>query len=102
MNEGLSSLDSVNRFALGFYKDVAEIYDCLTRVKNVETNPTGFNLLDAPTRRTSAVYGVVGMKGPELRSFRRFPLGRLLFEVFHVAARSALTAPEMVSSAARS
>jgi hypothetical protein len=37
-----------NRFALTFYKDVAEIYDCLTRVRNVGRNPTGFSLDDAP------------------------------------------------------
>jgi hypothetical protein len=48
MSEGLSSLESINRFALNFYKDVTEIYDCLSRVKNVERNATGFNLLDAP------------------------------------------------------
>jgi hypothetical protein len=48
VKEGLSSLESTNRFALSFYKDVAEIYDCLTRVKNVERNPTGFTLIDAP------------------------------------------------------
>ena len=45
---GFSSLDGLNRFALGFYKDVAEIYDGLTRVKNVERNPTGFSLVDVP------------------------------------------------------
>jgi Family of unknown function (DUF5677) len=46
--EGLSSLDSLKRFALTFYKDVAEIYDCLTRLKNIERNPSGFSLEDAP------------------------------------------------------
>lgn len=43
-----SSLEDLNRFALTFYKDVAEIYDCLTRVKNVDRNPIGFSLSDAP------------------------------------------------------
>lgn len=42
------SLEDLNRFALTFYKDAAEIYDCLTRVKNVGRNPTGFSLNDAP------------------------------------------------------
>ena len=42
------SLEDINRFALTFYKDVAEIYDCLTRIKNVKRNPTGFSLDDAP------------------------------------------------------
>jgi hypothetical protein len=48
VREGFSSLESLNRFALTFYKDVAEIYDCLTRLKNVERNPSGFSLEDAP------------------------------------------------------
>jgi len=41
---GFSSLDGLNHFALGFYKDVAGIYDGLTRVKNVQRNPTSFSL----------------------------------------------------------
>lgn len=44
----LSTLKGVNRFALTFYKDVAEIYDCLTRVKNIKRNPVGFSIDDAP------------------------------------------------------
>ena len=44
----LASLDSINAFALGFYKDAAEIFDILSRLKNVERNPTGFDLNDAP------------------------------------------------------
>jgi hypothetical protein len=43
-----NSLEDLNRFALTFYKDVAEIYDCLTRVRDVGRNPTGFSLDDAP------------------------------------------------------
>jgi Family of unknown function (DUF5677) len=43
-----NSLEDLKRFALTFYKDVAEIYDCLTRMRNVERNPTGFSLDDAP------------------------------------------------------
>ena len=42
------SVEDLNRFALTFFKDAAEIYDCLTRVRNVERNPTGFSLNDAP------------------------------------------------------
>jgi hypothetical protein len=45
---GISSLDEINKFALTFYKDVAEIYDCLTRIRNIERNPVGFSLEDAP------------------------------------------------------
>lgn len=48
VNESLSSLEGVNGFALTFYKDVAEIYDCLTRLKNIERNPSGFSIDDAP------------------------------------------------------
>ncbi len=44
----LNSLEGINKFALTFYKDVAEIYDCITRIKNVHRNPTGFSLADAP------------------------------------------------------
>lgn len=39
---------SINAFALTFYKDVAEIYDSMTRVRNLDRNPTGFDLRDAP------------------------------------------------------
>lgn len=48
IGEGLSSLDNLKGFALIFYKDVAEIYDCLTRCKNLERNPSGFSYEDAP------------------------------------------------------
>lgn len=48
ISKNLQSVDDVNRFAAIFYKDVAEIYDCITRVKNVDRNPTGFSPYDAP------------------------------------------------------
>jgi hypothetical protein len=48
VRDKLSSLEDVNKFALTFYKDVAEIYDALTRIKNIDRNPTGFSLDDAP------------------------------------------------------
>ena len=48
VQEGLRSLTSINEFSLAFFKDVAEIYDCLTRIKNIERNPTGYSLDDAP------------------------------------------------------
>jgi hypothetical protein len=44
----LQTLDKLIPFAGTFYKDAAEIYDCITRVKNVSRNPTGFSLNDAP------------------------------------------------------
>lgn len=46
--DSLRSLDDINRFTGTFVKDVAEIYDCITRMRNIERNPTGFNLEDAP------------------------------------------------------
>jgi Family of unknown function (DUF5677) len=48
IKEGLKSLEDINKFALTFYKDVAEIYDALTRIRNKERNPIGFSLDDAP------------------------------------------------------
>ena len=48
IGEGLSSLPKLKAFAFVFYKDVSELYDCLTRLKNAERNPSGFSLEDAP------------------------------------------------------
>jgi hypothetical protein len=33
LREHFESLDDINRFAIQLYRDVAEIYDCLSRVK---------------------------------------------------------------------
>ncbi len=48
VRENFSDAPSINAFALSFYKDAADIYDAITRVRNVERNPTGFDLGDAP------------------------------------------------------
>src|SRR5262245_46894062 len=48
IREHLVSAGDVNKFAATFFRDVAEIYDTLTRVQNIERNPTGFSLEDAP------------------------------------------------------
>ncbi|MGG5574884.1 DUF5677 domain-containing protein [Vibrio diazotrophicus] len=48
VGESLRTLEDINRFTGTFVKDVAEIYDCITRIRNIERNPTGFNLEDAP------------------------------------------------------
>ncbi len=48
VSESLRSLDDINRFTGTFVKDVAEIYDCITRMRNIERNSTGFDLEDAP------------------------------------------------------
>src|SRR5690606_25792681 len=44
----LTTSADVSKFAIVFYKDVAEIYDTITRIKNPIRNPTGFSLDDAP------------------------------------------------------
>jgi hypothetical protein len=44
----LRTTGDINAFAATFYNDAAEIYDCITRVRNIERNPTGFSLDDAP------------------------------------------------------
>lgn len=48
ISSNLNSIADINSFAAVFYKDVAEIYDCITRVKNIERNPSGYSLTDAP------------------------------------------------------
>ncbi len=48
VKRGLSSVDELNKFALTFFTDVAQLYDCFTRIVNPERNPTGFSLDDAP------------------------------------------------------
>ena len=44
----LATTSEADRLALTFYEDVAEILDVLSRLKNVERNPTGFSIDDAP------------------------------------------------------
>src|ERR1051325_8192566 len=48
LRDHFENLEDINRFAIQFYKDVAEIYDCISRVKNRERNPSGYPLDDAP------------------------------------------------------
>ena len=43
-----SSTPEADRLALAFYEDVGEILDILCRMKNVDRNPTGFSIDDAP------------------------------------------------------
>jgi hypothetical protein len=43
----LSTFNGLVEFSKRFYEDVAEIYDSITRVRNLERNPTGFGLNDA-------------------------------------------------------
>ena len=48
LRDHFDTLEEINTFAIQFYRDAAEIYDCLTRVKNLERNPSGYSLDDAP------------------------------------------------------
>lgn len=47
LGKKLSSKEGLKKFSTMFYEDVAEIYDAVTRIKNIERNPTGFSLNDA-------------------------------------------------------
>lgn len=44
----LNSLKGLHIFSAQFFKDVAEIYDTITRIRNTERNPIGFSINDAP------------------------------------------------------
>jgi hypothetical protein len=48
LRDRFESLEEINQFAICFHKDVAEIYDCRSRVKNHDRNPCGYSLDDAP------------------------------------------------------
>ncbi|HEM8614044.1 TPA: hypothetical protein U2Q68_003874 [Citrobacter amalonaticus] len=43
-----NSLKGLHIFSVQFFKDVGEIYDTITRIRNTERNPIGFSLNDAP------------------------------------------------------
>lgn len=47
INKQLVSKEGLKGFSTVFYEDVAEIYSGVTRIKNIERNPTGFSLNDA-------------------------------------------------------
>lgn len=47
IDERLSKFDSLVEFSTMFYRDVAEIYDVITRVRNHDRNPIGFQINDA-------------------------------------------------------
>jgi hypothetical protein len=42
------SMAGLHEFSVAFYKDVGNLYDALTRLKNLGRNPTGFSIDDAP------------------------------------------------------
>jgi Family of unknown function (DUF5677) len=43
-----SSMSGLHEFSIAFYKDVGDLYETLTRLKNVDRNTTGFSIDDAP------------------------------------------------------
>jgi hypothetical protein len=48
IERGFSSISGLREFSVTFYGDVGNLYDALTRLKNVTRNPTGFSIDDAP------------------------------------------------------
>jgi hypothetical protein len=52
VRQNFTDAASINAFALSFYKDAADIYDAVTRVRNVERNPHGFDLHPGPHQAT--------------------------------------------------
>lgn len=42
------SLAGLHEFSVAFFKDVGDLYDTLTRLRNIDRNPTGFTNEDAP------------------------------------------------------
>lgn len=48
IESSFSSLAGLHEFSVTFYKDLADLYDALSRLKNVDRNPTGFSIDDAP------------------------------------------------------
>lgn len=48
IRQNFTDAASINAFALSFFQDAADIYDAITRARNVERNPNGFDLNDAP------------------------------------------------------
>lgn len=48
IREHLEDPSKMNAFATVFFRDVVDVYDAITRIKNVDRNPLGFDLYDAP------------------------------------------------------
>lgn len=42
------SLEGLHAFSLQFVKDVANMYDAMTRIRNTQRNPSGYSIDDAP------------------------------------------------------
>ena len=48
IREHLEDPSRLNAFATVFFQDVVAVYDAITRIKNLDRNPHGFDLNDAP------------------------------------------------------
>ena len=48
VHENLEDPSRLNAFATVFFQDVVAVYDAITRIKNLDRNPQGFDLDDAP------------------------------------------------------
>jgi hypothetical protein len=48
IERSFKSLRGIHEFSLIFFKDVAKLYDALTRLRNVERDGTGYSIDDAP------------------------------------------------------
>lgn len=48
IEESLRSLGALHNLSVQFFKDVADLYDALTRLRNIDRNSSGFSLDDAP------------------------------------------------------
>ena len=48
IEQHFGSLEGLHVFSTQFFKDVAEIYDVITRLRNIERDVTGYSIDDAP------------------------------------------------------
>ena len=47
LEKELATFESLTKFSVQFYTDASEVFDVITRVRNIERNPTGFALNDS-------------------------------------------------------
>lgn len=86
----LSSLEELNKFAQIFAGDVAEIYDCLARVRNPHRDINGFSLNDAP------ILGLLVRVAKLLREVARY-YGEDNAEIIGILERPLIEAAVMAS-----
>ena len=61
-----SSMAGLHEFSVAFYKDIGNLYDALTRLKNLGRNPIGFSIDDGPIRPSRAYLEARQGSGPIL------------------------------------